>query len=55
MSCAGLSGAERGHCFEALCPSPELDRPIGDTVPAVFGRVETQSPEGATHTKGYRV
>jgi hypothetical protein len=51
MSCAGLSGAERGHCVEALCPDSERDRPVGDTVPAVFVRVETQSAEGATQTK----
>jgi hypothetical protein len=48
MSCARLSGAERGRCVEALCPNPERNRPVGDTVPAVFGWVETQSPEGAT-------
>lgn len=45
MSCVGLSCAEHGHGFERYLPDTALNRLVGDTVPAVFGRLQTRNPE----------
>jgi len=45
MSCAGLSCAEHGHGSEWCLPDAALHSLVGDTVPAVFGRLQTRNPE----------